>query len=123
MEWEKTSDFHTDWESNFPNEMVSEIYSRGGGGGQEIADNVSVVLMFRKPHKDWWKCVTNVGRGRAKCRATGNVIPAGQNRYEVSCAMPKNMFKNYWKTKEHKAWLKETGLKADFKDWIVTGKH
>ena len=123
LKWEKKSDFHTDWESNFPNEMVSQIYSRGGGGGQEMAEQVSITLMFRKPHKDWWKCVANVGRGKAKCRANGVSIPAGQLRYEVSCAVPpvmptKDWMKKYWKTEEHKAWLKKTGNKADFIDLI-----
>jgi hypothetical protein len=60
---------------------------------QEMADAVSEVFLFRKPDKAWWRCATNVGRGKAKRRATGKYIPAGEVGFEVSLA--KNAFKMY----------------------------
>ena len=66
-----------------------------------MADAVSEVFLFRKPQKACWRCATNLGRGKAKRRATGKYIPAGEVGFEVSLA--KNAFKMYYKTEEHKA--------------------
>ena len=51
---------------------------------QEMADAVSEVFLFRKAQKACWRCATNVGRGKAKRRATGKYIPAGEVGFEVS---------------------------------------